>query len=501
MTTRAGQGKEIPAQLRILQAVQIDMAIEQAADWTLSEAAHLLNRAGFGGAPTEIAALHGMGREGAVNALLKGDDDDDLFPPPAFTPPAETFRMVQEGRMGKETNDAARALLLKEAQRQQRREALDTRAWWLGRMRYTVCPLREKMTLFLHSHFASSIEKVKSAYSMWQQNETLRSNALGNFVALARKITRDPAMIRYLDLAQSKSGQPNENFARELMELFTLGEGVKYTEDDIRESARAFTGYRVDPRTMSFRFVRRQFDSSEKVFMGERGPFSGDDIIEIITNQPECSRFLARKLWIFFAGTAPSESTLDRLAARMRFSKYELKPTLKELFLSPEFYGPTVIRHQVKSPVQWIVQTCRILEVPLPADPVVEYALRQMGQVPLEPPNVKGWEGGRAWISSATLLFRYNFAGALVHGTRGYSNRDATGAAPLAIPWDRVAPAELRKDPSTLLDALAWRLYNAPLTAANREKFLSALKDRGTTPASVRDTVQIMMCTPEFQIC
>lgn len=272
------------------------------------------------------------------------------------------------------------------------------------------------MTLFWHGHFTTGVEKVRLTYFIWQQNQMFRANALENFRSLTKEVSRDTAMMRYLDLIESKKGVPNENFARELMELFMLGEGVCYTEDDVRDAARAFTGYRVDPSRGTFALLKRQFDSHNKTFMNRTGPFDGDDVIDIILEQPECASFITKKIWSFFASENPFPAIIQSLAMAFRTSHFDIRNLLREIFLSEAFYDPKVIRSQIKSPVQWIVQTVRVLESPLPPAPIVDAALKQLGQVLFAPPNVKGWEGGRAWINSSTLLFRYNLAGYLANG-------------------------------------------------------------------------------------
>jgi uncharacterized protein (DUF1800 family) len=358
------------------------------------------------------------------------------------------------------------------------------------------------MTLFWHGHFATSFEKVKVAYLMWQQNETLRANALGNFRELTKQVSKDPAMMRYLDTVQSQRSQPNENFARELLELFTLGEGVRYTEGDIQESARAFTGYRIDPRSMAFLFARRQFDDSEKEFMGRKGPFDGDAIIDIITAQPECAAFITRKLWTYLASDNPSPATLLQLASSFRDSQFDIRSSLREIFLSEEFYAAQALRSQVKGPVQWLVQTARVLEAPLPAPAALEVSLAQMGQIPFAPPNVKGWDNGRAWISSSTHLFRYNLAGYIVSGRSPSLEGFRKDSGSVKVPLEKIAPAALRADPVKLCDTIALRLLNTPVTGAEREKFLAFLQNHGPEirDSALRDFLHLMMSTPDYQL-
>ena len=465
--------------------------------WTVFHAAHLLNRAGFGGTPEEIAALHKLGMRAAVNRLIAGDEDDDLFPPPVLTTPEEWVERRQQQRQAE--GDIQRRALQKESRVEERKQLLALREWWLNRMRYTPYPLREKMTLFWHGHFATSFEKVNLALFIWQQNETLRAGSLGNFRKLTKAVARDPAMMRYLDTDKSSKTKPNENFSRELMELFTLGEGVLYTEQDVREGARAFAGYRISPRDLQWIWAKKQADTGEKSFMGKSGKFTGDDVVDIICDQPECADFMARKFLKFFAVEEPSDHAVKALGAEFRSSGYDIKPTLRALFTSAEFYSPAAMRSQVKSPVQWVVQSAKVLDTPMISFKVLDPALGQMGQTLFGPPNVKGWDGGRAWITSATLLLRYNLAGYMVNG-RGISG--AKGKPGVNVRLDRIAPKDLRADAGKLCDALAFRLINDNLRAADRERLVEFVRERGAeaSDSTLRDLLHLMMSTPEYQL-
>jgi len=440
--------------------------------WGPEMAAHLINRAGFGGSPRDIAALHRLGLKGAVDALLGADEDSDLFPPPEGLVPRDLAEL-------KKRTAAASPEEKKKFQAQMARENRETmaelRLWWLSRMRWSPFAAREKATLFWHGHWATSIEKVKEPFAMWQQNETLRAFSLGRFEEMARAMSRDPAMMRYLDLTQSKAGKPNENFARELMELFTLGEG-HYTEEDIQQSARAFTGYRINPKSQQFLFASRQADSGPKSFFGLEGHFSGDDIIGLLCAHPQCARFLAGKLWVYYAGTPPSAGLLEALAAEYRRSQLDTGAFLRTVFQSREFFSPDVVRRQIKGPVQWLVQLTRQMEIPLPRD--ADGVLRNLGQVPFAPPNVKGWDGGRSWISSATLLERYNAAGAIL----------------ARLPADLPTLA----DPGGTCSGLVWRLFQSQLPADLNNKFLTYAAAHG--PTARRDLAHLMMSTPDYQI-
>lgn len=464
-------------------------------------AAHLLNRAGFGGTPSEIDALVSPGVEKAVRSFFKakeeGDGDGDLFPVPSLVEPP--LRLEFKKREKNASSDEDRRLVRRELNEADRLSMLDLRIWWLNRMRYTSYPLLEKATLFWHGHFATSNQKVNDPYLMWQQNETLRAHALGKFPDLLKAMSRDPAMIRWLDLGQSRKDHPNENFAREVMELFSLGEG-HYSEEDIQSAARAFTGYRVRPKTGSFFFNARDFDPSPKTFFGKTVPYTGDQIIDAIVAQPECARFIGRKLWTFFVSVNPTDEIVSKIADLLLSNGYDIGATLKVVFASAEFYSPHVIHHQIKSPIQWILQTTKMLEIPLPDDKVLENSLASLGQVLFAPPNVKGWDGGRAWISASSLLYRYNLATYLLSGKARILGGGNTKTA--VIPLDKIAPSESRSTPDHLVDHLAFRIFNYPIAPKDRTNYLTYLVKYPSPYADtiVRDLMQLMMGTPEYQL-
>ena len=487
------------------------------ASWNYATAAHLLNRAGFGGTPDEIERARANGLAKVVHGLIEASGTSANPPAPAWAQP----RNIREIRMAirEEKNEPdGRMEKRREFRQMEGENILDLRRWWLAQMMTTPAPLLEKMTLFWHGHFATSVEKVKDGYWMWRQNDTLRRHALGNFVALTKQISRDPAMMIYLDLQQSRKEHPNENWARELMELFTVGIG-HYSEPDIRESARAFTGYRLDLTNQQFRFAPRQADTGPKTFMGKTGPWSGDEIIDILTKQPACAQFLGRKLWRFFAEDDPSVQIVDAVAARIREHNFEMRPVLSEIFSSKEFYSAAAMRSQIKSPVQFLVQTTRLLATDPPVAPVAQNAMRQMGQILFAPPNVKGWDGGKAWVSTSTLLFRYNFANYLINGDAmrpaadpskqkgadlGFRRGSLFANIPPRSPIDvsKIIPVELRAKPSELVAYLSTRLFQAPAPEREHETFLQYLKARepDTGDATMRGLVHLMMSTPQFQL-
>jgi uncharacterized protein (DUF1800 family) len=486
----------------------------QARQWNLQTAAHLLNRAGFGGTPDEIKAFCELGRDRAVQLAIDGPDDSTQFPRPAWAQPQNLVQMHQEMML---MTDDDRKMMQQDIQKQYRQDDLDLINWWLNRMRYSPNPFREKMTLFWHGHFATSVVKVRESYLMWLQNEMLREHAFGNFGLMVKAISRDPAMLIWLDTRESRRDHPNENFAREVMELFTLGIG-NYTENDVQQAAKAFTGYRIDPRDESFRYAPFQHDDGDKTFLGHTGPFSGDDIIDIILEQPACAKFIARKIWEFYAYEDPSPALVATLAGYLRESNYDIRPMMYAMYRSAEFYSPDALRSQIKSPVQWVVQTSKVLETGLPRPQVTVNALRQLGQIPFAPPNVKGWDGGRAWITTSTLLYRYNMANfAVGTGTlhidqiRRVANNNGntspdhrTFDVPNYQPPDlnKIIPQQVRDDPKRLVAYLCFRLYQDPLSPKDTETFVKYVSDHGPNPddASLRELLHLMMSTPQYQL-
>ena len=487
-------------------------------DWNFETAKHLLNRAAFGGTPEEIERARNQGLATSVNRLVDVTSDAFKVAPPSWAHPENLQQHRMQVRTAKQQGVGEAKDKMKEFRELQGKHLLDLRQWWLDRMMTTPAPLLEKMTLFWHGHFATSAEKVQNGYWMWRQNDTLRRGALGNFVSLTKAMSRDPAMMIYLDLQHSRKEHPNENWSRELMELFTVGIG-NYSENDIRESARAFTGYMLDNTNQQSRFATRQHDNANKTFLGQEGAWNGDDIIDLLARQPACARFIAKKLWRFLAEDEPAGPIVEALAARIRLHNYEMAPVLRELFTSAEFYSPRVRQTQVKSPVQYLVGTSKLLASELPPAQVAQNAMRQMGQLLFAPPNVKGWDGGKAWVSTSTLLFRYNFANYLVSGDamrpaqdpRGGKARDPgfrPGAAPADIPQrdpidvQKIAPPELRDQPAQLVAKLSARFLGGAVPENEHSAFVRFLEERrsDTSDQTMRELLHLMMSTPQFQL-
>ena len=365
------------------------------------DARHLLNRAGFGASQAEVERFAGLTREEAARKLLADTRAAAVTPPPAWTADTGPLRYP---RAGEKATDAEKKMF----QQEQLREGLQLRAWWVSEMLDTPSPLTERMTLFWHNHFVSSQQKVKLAELMYRQNLTLRANALGNFGALLHAIGRDPAMVIYLDSAQNRKGTPNENFAREVMELFTLGEG-NYSEQDVKEAARAFTGWSLDRGTGQFLFRPFIHDNSEKTVLGKSGNLDGAQVLDILLAQPQTAEFITRKLWREFVSPDPDDAEVKRIARQFRDSHYDIKVALYGLLTSNAFYAPQNRATLVKSPIELVVGTLRQFDLKPGQTLPFAVAAAGMGQNLFSPPNVKGWPGHDTWINSTTLLARKQF--------------------------------------------------------------------------------------------
>lgn len=388
------------ARFRILLAVAVLLppaaARAEAPRLDAADARHLLVRTGFAATPDEIAKFEGLTRAEAVGRILAGIRTQAVTPPPAWTK-EETINR-RPGRMASE--EERRAFLATRVA-----EGLQLVGWWYREMTATPSPLTERMTLFWHNHFTSAFRKVRVPLLLYRQNVTLRRHALGNFAKLVHAMAADPAMIVYLDSLQNRVGSPNENFARELLELFMLGEGHGYTETDIKEAARAFTGWSLERETGAYRFRPFLHDGGEKKFMGRTGRFNGTDIIGIVLANPRVAEYIAEKAWREFISEKPDAAEIKRVAAKFG-AEYDIKVLVGELLLSPHFWTPENRGRLVRSPVELIVGTIRQFDLPQPDDRILALLGRALGQEPFNPPNVKGWAGGTAWINANSLLVR-----------------------------------------------------------------------------------------------
>jgi len=375
---------------------------------TERQAAHLLRRAGFGGTPDEVRRYAAMPVRGAVDSLIHFPASTGAQPAPndVYSP---VQLLSQYGPAGMRALDKDRRKAVnREIRGNERRSILALQLWWLNRMLTTPAPLQEKMALYFHGHFTTeAIKKGISPAMAFDQNQLFRSAALGNLRELTRAVSKNPAMLVYLDNDANLKSHPNENYARELMELFTLGVD-RYSEDDVRNAARAWTGWRYDRFTETAAFVPRVHDDGVKTFLGKTGNFTGDDVVDIIFEQPQCARFFASSLLNAFVYNDPEPELVEGVAHLLRKNGYELAPVVSTILRSNVFYSERAYRALVKGPVEFVVGTYRTLGVPQ-MDGSVLPVLRQMGQELFYPPNVAGWPGGANWLTSDTMIARQNF--------------------------------------------------------------------------------------------
>ncbi len=364
--------------------------------WNLKWAGHLYRRAAFGANLDELRDAVKIGHKAALARFLEPDPEKDK----AFLQTAEM------------TGRATASL----------RNTFKLRAWWVWCMLQSPNPLREKMTLFWHNHFATSIVKVDRTEPMYLQNQLLRRNALEKFGPLLQQISTDPAMMIYLDSKENVKGKPNENYAREVMELFSLGVG-NYTEKDIREAARAFTGWQLENNEHDFHsvFEEELHDHGVKTVLGRTGTWKGEDVVRICLEQDACARFLVRKLYTYFISESPEPpaALLEPLCQQFRKSDYDVGALVGTMLRSRLFFSDYAYRRKIKSPVEFALGTVLAVTarpVPVPPGALVS-RMAQMGQALFAPPNVKGWPGGRSWLTTSTVLARHNFSQQVAGGT------------------------------------------------------------------------------------
>ena len=406
-----------------------DLTPITAAEWSRDRAAHLLERAGFGGTPEEIDRLAAMKPEAAVRQLVQYQKVNNTHLVPfeesgIYDPPVEPFPKSRADavRMARANGEAMGVKVKTDGDRPLqpvvnrffywlRADYLEVRRaaqWWAQRMLTTNRPLEEKLALFWHGHFATSDEKVRDYRKMLRQLDLFRKNGNGNFRDLLIGVAKDPAMLVYLDAGENVKGRPNENFGREILELFTMGVG-NYSESDIREAARAFTGWTNDSLTF---VVKADFhDEGEKTFLNHHGKFDGINVIDIILEQEVTGQFIAGKLYRYFVREDPSPALVAKLGKIFTDNHYAIAPLLTTIFLSRDFYSPPSYATQIKSPVHLLVSTYKKLGLTqIPGVPDFDITTRDLGQELFHPPNVAGWKGGRSWITPALLLQRGDFA-------------------------------------------------------------------------------------------
>ncbi|MFA7237487.1 MAG: DUF1800 domain-containing protein [Phycisphaeraceae bacterium] len=494
--------------------------------WGFGAAQHLLNRAGFGGTAGQIQALASMRPDEAVKYVVDYPTDEEVNIPGAGVDQDimrpltdEERRELARARRRNDEETLARYQAIRNQRMAQDREQLAMlQQWWLGRMIESPRPLQEKLTLLWHGHFAVNYRGCQDSYLLYQQNQKFRGAANDSFATLAQQVVRDPAMLIFLNNDRNVERQPNENLAREMMELFTLGEG-HYTEKDIHEAARALTGYTY--RDNDFYFAQHEHDKGGKEILGRRGVFDGDDFAKICLGRDACPWFVAYKLYRHFAGDIgrPDELTeaqkivIGAMGRSVRKHEYRLKPVLTELFLSEHFYDETVMGRKIKSPAELVAGLMRTLRTPVRDAGMVSDAMRMMGQELFNPPNVSGWAGGRAWINTSTLFIRQNVATYLITGKapfkdgwkRSEMGYDATGVLEDSDERGLTPAAKQLPGPGAerVVDRVLGLLLGAAGTGHRREEMLGFLArhENRITNDVMAGLLCVVTAMPEYQLC
>jgi hypothetical protein len=472
--------------------------------WSRRWAAHLYRRAAFGPSRGDLLEAERLGPQATLDLLCRGRAHAEEL--------NET--LVDVGRIAAESDETGEAL----------------RGWWLYCMLQGGHPLREKLTLFWHDHFATSIAKVQSPVLMFRQNCLLRRHALDHFGPFLQAISRDGAMLLWLDSNSNVKGKPNENYARELMELFSLGVG-NYVERDVREAARAFTGWRLAGD--QFGFDARLHDAEAKTILGQTGAFDGGDVVRIVLQQPAAARFLIRKLYRFLISerAVPPDSLLEPLCDSFRKSDYDIAALVRTMLASRHFYSDHAYRQRIKGPVEYVLGAAQTIyrrygeEEPTfrpLAQQILVGRISAMGQSLFGPPNVKGWPGGPIWLNTATVLERDNFAAALAMGTLWgsppvpasdaaagrtppvYSDMPEEPPPPKALDPARVLEEEAVTHPEDVVSILLDLYLPGGVRTEARARLLAFLSEGAPTGAAlarrIREAVHAILTMAEYQL-
>ncbi len=485
------------------------------------EARHLLWRAGFGGTPEQVNLLVQWGPERSVDHLVNYEQvkvdpvTPDLFKNSIIREPTDSERMMyRQALQARDENKLAETRVMRQQAEQNDREQMkQLQRWWLKRMIETPRPLEEKMTLFWHGLLATSYRTIEDSYHLFMQNQLYRKHAVGSYADLLHALIRDPAMLKYLNNNESRKNKPNENLAREIMELFSLGAG-NYTEDDIKQGAKALTGYTF--KDDEFVFDQKNHDTGGKTILGRSGNMNGDQFVDIILAQPACSQYLATRLYKFFVHDYPSgiakidsaaSQVIREMASELSGRNYQIAPVLRKLLLSQHFYDPALRGEQIKSPVQLVVGAVRSLNTPVRDLYAVLSGMRFMGQEIFYPPSVKGWDGGRAWVNTATMFIRANMLVFLLTGRRpqgidAMASTEVWDAQALVQQISAVFPAQGSGEASEVLDSVL-RFAIGRTDPASREVLEQFLAARGNTLNATNLTELMLLITamPEYQLC
>jgi uncharacterized protein (DUF1800 family) len=467
---------------------------------------HLLWRAAFGPMAENVNELADVSQKELYKILEK----TSAKKPDELSVATNSFEGLMKG-----LQDLGQMQKLSQEQKKQLRkqsveDLKNLNLTWLNEMINSEAQLREKMSLFWHGHFAT---RVINIYFQQQLLNVIRQNALGNFGDLLRQVSKSPAMLSFLNNQQNRKQHPNENFAREVMELFTMGRG-NYTETDIREAARAYTGWGFNVRG---EFVDRKFlhDNGSKTFLGKTGNFDGDDIIDIILEQKVTAKFITSKIYKYFVNDTVDEQKVEHLAEKFYRDNYNLQKLMNEIFLSDWFYEEKNIGTRIKSPVELIVGIRRFIPMELQKPEAQLLFQRVLGQILFYPPNVAGWPGGKNWIDSSALMFRMRLSQILTNaeeflitpkedddvmmGKEGVDKNAKANQLQVHVDWNSV----VKVFEQTSRDNLSQKISDFVLQTKDsvNPNVLKRYVDNTSREGFIKSSIIELMSTPEYQLC
>jgi hypothetical protein len=494
-------------------------------DWSPLMASHLAWRMGLGETPDQHEILFQKGLTGAVDHFLSQAEGGSEFARwsgyerAGFLEKSNEANALRQKIKGagdpkeKRFLEGERERLQRESNRIRMQSLEEMNLEWISRVNSTVRPFSQKLLLFWHNHFSISGEKVE-AHLMASYLDLLQTKGLSRWGDLLLEVARHPAMLLHLDNQNNVKGHPNENFARELMELFSLGVGP-YSEEDVQQSARAFTGWAFDRATAQFTFLKNRHDDGVKKFFGKEGDWNGDQIISMILEHPQAARFLGAKIWSYFAYENPEEDLIEEFAQVIRKSDFDLRVVFKTLFQSRAFYSPKARGTQVKSPIQLIAGTLRLLSLEKLSPRLVERTMKLMGMDLIHPPDVNGWPSGFRWVNTSTLLLRYNFMNYVVNGKPMEDRQGGWGSPHSESAYNPMALVEGRSfsTASDVADYFLAYLIQRPLQSDLRNqlvKYLETDRSGGSStfdlksrfaPDKMRGLIHLILSSPDYQLC
>jgi uncharacterized protein (DUF1800 family) len=478
---------------------------------------HLLWRAGFGPAVEQLKDLPNYSSTEFYNAMVKASRKK-----PDYINVADNYieglvmGIDQVGKQQKKELSADE----KKKRRQMNREGIrNLNLEWMAEMVNSASQMREKMAFFWHGHFAC-----RNLNIFYQQGllDVLRRNALGNFGTMLKEVSRSAAMLYFLNNQQNRKGHPNENFAREVMELFTLGRG-NYTENDIKEAARAFTGWSANAQG-EFIFRKGQHDYGKKTVLGKTGNFDGDDVLNILLDRKETATYICRKMYKFFVNEKVEEEKVNWISARFYANDYDISKLLEDIFTSDWFYDEKNIGANIKSPIELLVGIQRMLPMEMENEEAMLILQRILGQILFYPPNVAGWPGGRTWIDSSTLMMRMRIPQLIIDEDEMNVSPKDDDDQMMGMADEKVAKKGGGKKYSPknqqINANLDWNLLLKDMEKVPRENLLAALSDTllqtkggindtlisqyadaSNREAFIKSATLRIMGTPEYQLC